>query len=62
MMVDLVSSAIIESYISTDYSALTWTTVLLVQEDKGLRIKGLVEDCVKAYPLSLEEAGFSQPV
>jgi hypothetical protein len=62
MIVDPISSAIIESYISTDYSALTWATVLLIQEDKGLRIQGLTEDCAKAYPLSLEEAELSQPV
>ncbi len=55
-------SCVIESYVSTDYSALTWATVLLVQEDKGLKVKGLVEDCAKAYPLSLTEAELNQPV
>lgn len=62
MLVDPLSSAILLGVVSEDRQAETWATALLMAQDQGLRMAGLVEDMARLYDKSLKLAELALPV
>lgn len=56
-MVDPLSSTILSAFVAPDRQADTWGLLLLMAQDQGVDIAGLVEDMARMYPKSLREAG-----
>ena len=56
MLIDPVSSTILQLVVAPDRQADTWATVLLMAEDQGASLAGLVEDMARAYPKSIRDA------
>jgi hypothetical protein len=57
LMVDPLSSTILSAFVAPDRQADTWGLLLLMAQDQGVDIAGLVEDMARMYPKSLREAG-----
>jgi hypothetical protein len=57
LIVEPVSSTILLAEVCCDRKADTWATALLMSQDGGATIGGLVEDMARMYPKSVEEAG-----
>lgn len=55
-MVDPVSSTILNAIVAPDRQADTWGLLLLMAQEQGVTIAGLVEDMARMYPKSLREA------
>ena len=55
-MVDPVSSTILNAVVAPDRQADTWGLLLLMAQEQGVAIAGLVEDMARMYPKSLREA------
>jgi hypothetical protein len=56
-MVDPLSSTILSAFVAPDRQADRWGLLLLMAQDQGVKIAGLVEDMARMYPKSLREAG-----
>jgi hypothetical protein len=56
-MVDPLSSTILSAFVAPDRQADTWGLLLLMAQDQGVDIAGLVKDMARMYPKSLREAG-----
>ena len=56
LVIEPVSTTILLGVISEDAQAETWGAALLVSQDGGAHIKGLVEDMARMYPRSQELA------
>ena len=56
-MVDPLSSTILSAFVAPDHQADTWGLLLLMAQDQGVDIAGLIEDMARMYPKSLREAG-----
>lgn len=56
-MVDPLSSIILRAFVAPDCQADTWGLLLLMAQEQGTDIAGLVEDMARMYPKSLREAG-----
>lgn len=59
-MVDPLSSTILSAFVAPDRQADTWGLLLLMAQDQGVDIAGLVEDMARMYPKSLHEAGLDE--
>lgn len=57
LMVDPLSSTILSAVVAPDRQADTWGLLLLMAQDQGVDIAGLIEDMARMYPKSLREAG-----
>ncbi len=57
LMVDPLSSTILSAVVAPDRQADTWGLLLLMAQEQGVKIAGLVEDMARMYPKSLREAG-----
>ena len=55
-MVDPLSSTILSAVVAPDRQADTWGLLLLLAQEQGVAIAGLVEDMARMYPKSLREA------
>lgn len=55
-MVDPLSSTILSAVVAPDRQADTWGLLLLMAQEQGVEIAGLVEDMARMYPKSLREA------
>ena len=55
-VIDPVSSVILFAQVTTDRQADTWGAALLMAQERGVTIGGLVEDMARMYDKSLEEA------
>ena len=53
------SGVILLGHVAKDRSAETWGTALLVAQDTGVELAGLVEDMGRTFPQSLKAAGLS---
>ncbi len=62
LVIEPVSSTILLGVVSEDCQAETWGAALLVTQDQGAHIKGLVEDMARMYPKSQELAEMEVPV
>ena len=56
LVIDPVTTTILQAQVCADRQAETWGTVLLMVEEQGVQIKGLVEDMARMYPKSQKEA------
>lgn len=56
LVIEPVSTTILLGVVSADAQAETWGAALLVSQDGGAHIKGLVEDMARMYPKSQELA------
>ena len=56
-LVDPLSSTILSAVVAPDRQADTWGLLLLMAQEQGVEIAGLVEDMARMYPKSLREAG-----
>jgi hypothetical protein len=56
LIIEPVSTSILLGVVSQDAQAETWGAALLVSQDGGAHIKGLVEDMARMYPKSQELA------
>lgn len=56
LVIDPMSSVILKAVVAPDCEADTWGIVLLMTQDQGATLGGLVEDMARMYPKSLEEA------
>jgi hypothetical protein len=56
LVLEPVSTTILLGVVSEDCQAETWGAALLVTQDSGVHIKGLVEDMARMYPKSQELA------
>lgn len=56
IVIEPVSTTILLGIVSEDAQAETWGAALLVSQDSGVYIKGLVEDMARMYPKSQELA------
>lgn len=56
LVIDPVSTVILQAIVAPDRQAETWGTVLLMVQDQGATLGGLVEDMAKMYPHSVREA------
>ena len=56
LLVDPLSSAIVFALVSADRQAETWAASLLVAQDQGLQIAGMVEDMAQMYDKSRQLA------
>jgi hypothetical protein len=59
LIVEPVSSVILLAEVCHDRQADTWATALLMSQDRGATIRGLVEDMARMYPKSVKEAGLT---
>ena len=59
LVIEPVSSAILLAEVCGDRQADTWATALLMSQDGGATLGGLVEDMARMYPKSVEEAGLA---
>ncbi len=57
MLVDPVTSTILQIVAAPDRQADTWGITLLTAQDRGVILGGLIEDMARTYPKSLDEAG-----
>jgi hypothetical protein len=62
LVIEPVSTTILLGIVSEDAQAETWRAALLVSQDGGAHIKGLVEDMARMYPKSQELAGIETAV
>jgi hypothetical protein len=56
LVIDPVSTVILQATVAPDRQAETWGVVLLMVQDQGASLGGLVEDMAKMYPQSVKEA------
>jgi hypothetical protein len=56
LVIDPVSTVILQATVAPDRQAETWGVVLLMAQDQGATLGGLVEDMAKMYPQSVREA------
>lgn len=56
LVIDPVSTVILQATVAPDRQAETWGVVLLMAQDQGASLSGLVEDMAKMYPQSVREA------
>lgn len=56
MLVDPVSSVIVQAVVAPDRQADTWALLLLLAQDKGVHFAGLVEDMARMYASSCRHA------
>ena len=56
LMVEPVTSTLLMAMVAPDRQADTWGTLLLLAQDRGVQIAGLVEDMASMYPRSQQEA------
>lgn len=62
LMVEPLTSTILLGVVSADAQAETWGASLLVSQDTGVQLKGLVEDMARMYPKSQDLAEMELPV
>lgn len=62
LLVEPRSGVILLGHVAEDHSADTWATALLVAQDAGVQIRGLVEDMGRYFAKSLELADLRVPV
>ena len=62
LLVEPRSSVILLAHVAADRSAETWGAALLVAQDSGVQLGGLVEDMGRTFPKSLEAAELRLPV
>lgn len=62
LVVEPVSSTILLAQASPDRQADTWGAALLLAQEQGATIGGVVEDMARMYPKSQQEAGLVLPV
>jgi len=62
LVIDPMSSTILRAMVTPDCQADTWGIVLLMTQDQGATLKGVVEDMARMYPKSQEEAGLELDV
>ena len=62
LIIDPVSTTILLAEVTSDRQADTWGTALLMAQEQGVTIGGLVEDMARMYNKSQEEAGLDLPV
>lgn len=60
LLVEPLTTTIVGIYACEDRQAETWATALLLAQDQGVNIAGIVEDMAKIYPKSLQLAGLAQ--
>ncbi len=56
LLIDPVSTVILQAVVAPDRQAETWGAVLLMVQDQGATLGGLVLDMAKMYPQSVREA------
>lgn len=61
-MIDPVSTIILFGQVTTDRQADTWGAALLIAQEQGMKIGGLVEDMARMYGKSQQEAELDVPV
>ncbi|MBX2997746.1 MAG: hypothetical protein KF893_04490 [Caldilineaceae bacterium] len=62
LVIDPVSTVILQAVVTPDRQAETWGAVLLMTQDRGVTLGGLVEDMARMYPASQQEAGLNVDV
>ena len=62
LVIDPVSTVILFAQVTTDRQADTWGAALLIAQEQGVTIGGLVEDMARMYAKSQEEAELNVPV
>lgn len=62
LVIDPVSTVILLAEVSADRQADTWGAALLLAQEQGVTIGGLVEDMARMYDKSLQEADLDMPV
>jgi len=62
LIIDPVSTVILFAEVTTDRKADTWGAALLIAQEHGVTIGGLVEDMARMYDKSLKEAELDVPV
>lgn len=62
LVIDPVSTAILFAQVTDDRQADTWGAALLIAQEQGVVIGGLVEDMARMYGKSLKEAELDVPV
>ncbi len=62
LVIDPVSTTILFAQVTDDRKADTWGAALLIAQDQGVTIGGLVEDMARMYGKSQEEAEVDVPV
>ena len=62
LVIDPVSTTILLAQVTTDRQADTWGAALLMAQEQGVTIAGLVEDMARMYGKSQEEAELDVPV
>lgn len=62
LIIDPVSTVILFAQVTSDRQADTWGTALLIAQEQGVTIGGLVEDMARMYDKSLKEAELDLPV
>ena len=62
LLVEPRSGVILLGHVAADRSAETWGAALLVAQDSGVQISGLVEDMGRTFPKSLQVADLPLPV
>ena len=62
LVIDPMSSVILRAMVTPDCQAETWGIVLLMTQDQGVTLEGVVEDMARMYPKSQEEAGLELDV
>jgi hypothetical protein len=56
LVIDPVSTVILQAVVAPDRQAETWGALLLMTQDQGVTLGGLVEDMARMYPASQQEA------
>ncbi len=62
LVIDPVSTTILFAQVTDDRKADTWGAALLIAQEQGVTIGGLVEDMARMYGKSQEEAELDVPV
>ena len=62
LVIDPVSTVILFAQVTTDRQADTWGAALLMAQEQGVTISGLVEDMARMYAKSQKEAELDVPV
>jgi len=62
LVIDPVSTTILFAQVTDDRKADTWGAALLIAQEQGVTIGGLVEDMARMYDKSQEEASLDVPV
>jgi hypothetical protein len=62
LVIDPVSTVILFAQVTSDRQADTWGAALLIAQEQGVTIGGLVEDMARMYAKSQEEAELDVPV